>query len=343
MGIATTLMGILPTYSVAGIAAPILLVTLRFLQGFGIGGEWGGAITLVMESVSEKRRGFFGATVQIGNGFGLILASGIVSILTAVMSKAQFQSWAWRIPLLFSAVLIIIGIIIRLKIEESPQFERLEESKKVARVPLGVTLQRHWRMVLLAIGMYIAPASFGFTQGVFLLSYLVGTMKVAASAALLANVVSSVFHVCFTLVGGLASDRFGRFKAYILGGALIIPNVVIMFGSAATGSVPIIMVAMCFVGMFAGFAYGAQAALFFELFPARVRYTGVSLGFQVATVLGGGLTPIFAAALTQATGNTVAISLYIISLAVLLIACAVVVPRVLRYEAKLELLDKASN
>lgn len=333
MGCATVCMGLLPTYAVAGVAAPILLVTLRFVQGFGIGGEWGGAITLMMESAPERRRGVFGAVVQLGSGFGIILATGVVTVLTALLSHDQLIAWGWRIPLLFSAVLIIIGLIIRAKIEESPQFEKLEEKNEVTRAPLLETLRTHWHVVLLAIGMYIAVAAFGFTQGVYYVSYLVNTIKVPASTAVVANLVAAIMYLIFTFVGGWLSDRFGRIAAYIVGGILIIPSPFIMFGTGATGSVGLIMVGMVIIGAFTGVAYGAQASLFFELFPARIRYTGVSLGFQIAAVLGGGLTPLIAASLTQATGTTLAVSLYLVALAVLMIVCTLAAPRLLQREA----------
>lgn len=330
MGLATAFMGLLPTLEAAGIIAPILLVLLRFVQGFGLGGEWGGAITLMMETAPAKRRGLFGAAVQTGSGLGIILATAVVTGLVTVLSPEQVFAWGWRIPLLLSFVLVIVGLFIRARIDESPEFVRLEKTSKVVKAPLSETLRHHYKMVLLAIGMYIAVAAFGFTQGVYFVSYLINSVHVSQATATTANLIAAVFYLLATLFGGWLSDKLTRTRAYIIGGCLLIPAPFIMFAAGSTGSVPVIFATMALVGALGGVAYGAQAALFFELFPARVRYTGISLGFQIAAVLGGGLTPLLAASLAQATGSTFAVSLYIVALAVLMIVCTMVAPRVLR-------------
>ncbi|MCW4457521.1 MFS transporter [Microbacterium sp. MPKO10] len=334
MGIATTLMGALPTLAQAGIVAPILLVVLRFIQGFGIGGEWGGATTLMMESTPAKRRGFFGAAVQTGSGMGIILATGLVTLMFVVLTPEQIDAWGWRIPLLFSIVLVVIGLIVRSHIEESPDFEQREASATIAKTPLLEALARHWKMVLVAIGMYIAVAAFGFTQGVFFINYLINGADFPQYLATIANLVAAVTYLFATLIGGVLSDRFGRSVVYLVGGVLLIPASFIMFGSGMTGSVPIVMIAMAIVGLFSGIAYGAQASLFFELFPARVRYTGVSLGFQIAAVLGGGLSPLIASSLVEATGSVMSVAIYISALSLLLVVCTLVAPRVLEAEKK---------
>ncbi|MFE4196653.1 MFS transporter [Paenarthrobacter sp. NPDC056912] len=336
MGLATALMGFLPTLATAGILAPILLIALRFVQGFGLGGEWGGAITLMMETAPEKKRGIFGAAVQTGSGLGIILATAMVTGLAAMLTPEQMFEWGWRIPLLFSFVLVIVGLIIRSKIDESPEFMNLERSAKVVKAPLWETLRYHYKMVLVAVGMYIAVAAFGFTQGVFFVSYLVNTVHVSQATATTANLIAAVTYLLSTLLGGWLSDKLSRTRAYVIGACLLIPAPFIMFAAGSTGSVPVIFAAMAIVGSLGGVAYGAQAALFFELFPARVRYTGISLGFQFAAVLGGGLTPLLAASLAQSTGSTVPVSLYIAGLAVLMIICTLIAPRILRRQQQAE-------
>lgn len=333
MGLATALMGVLPTYETAGWIAPVLLVSLRFIQGFGIGGEWGGAVTLMLESTPEKKRGLFGALVQTGSGMGIMLATGVVTLMVTTLSPEQLLAWGWRIPLLLSLVLVVVGLIIRSKIEESPEFQVLEQKADVARAPIAETLRKHWRMVILAIGMYIGIAAFGFTQGVYFVSYLTNTVQVPQAVATTANLVAAFFYFLATIIGGLLSDKIGRLKAYILGGLLLVPAPFLMFGAGATGSIPLIFVAMAVIGLLTGIGYGSQAALFFTLFPPRVRYTGISVGFQVAAVIGGGVTPLLAAALTESTGSTLPISLYIVSLAALLILCSLAAPRLIRKEA----------
>lgn len=333
MGIATMLMGLLPTYAQVGALAPVLLVLLRFVQGLGIGGEWGGAITLMMESAPERRRGIFGSAVQTGSGLGIMLSTGVVTLLFVLLTPEQIDAWGWRIPLLFSVVLVAVGLIIRSKIEESPAFREREAVAAPPRVPVFETLRKHWRMVLVAIGMYISVAAFGFTQGVFFVSYLVNQMQIAPATATLANLVAAAGYLLATLLGGWLSDRIGRTRAYLVGAVLILIGPFLMFGIGATGSVPLILAVMPVVGALGGVAYGAQAALFFELFPARVRYTGISLGFQIAAVLGGGLTPLIAASLTEATGTTTSVSIYLGALTALMIVCTLVAPRVIRREA----------
>ncbi|XAS71293.1 MFS transporter [Micrococcaceae bacterium Sec5.1] len=330
MGLATALMGFLPTLAAAGILAPILLITLRFIQGFGLGGEWGGAITLMMETAPQKKRGIFGAAVQTGSGLGIILATATVTALATLLTPQQMFDWGWRIPLLFSFVLVIAGLIIRSKIDESPEFKQLEKSAKVVKAPLWETLRHHYKMVLVAIGMYIAVAAFGFTQGVFFVSYLLNTVHVSQATATTANLIAAVTYLLATLLGGWLSDKLTRTRAYVIGACLLIPAPFIMFAAGSTGSVPVIFTAMALVGALGGVAYGAQAALFFELFPARIRYTGISLGFQFAAVLGGGLTPLLGASLAQSTGSTLPVSIYIAGLAVLMIICTLVAPRILR-------------
>lgn len=334
MGLATMFMGLLPTYSQVGVWAPISLVLLRFIQGFAIGGEWGGAVTLMMESAPAKRRGLFGAAVQTGAGLGIILATGMISGLFLLLTMEQIMAWGWRIPLLFSVVLVVVGLVVRSKISESPVFEDEKKADDTPRVPILETLRFHWRMVLLAIGMYVGVAAFGFTQGVFFTSYLVNTVHLTPAIASLANLIAAVGYLLATIVGGLLSDKLTRTKAYVIGGFLIIGATLLMFALGATGSQTVILCGMFVVGAMSGIAYGAQASLFFELFPARVRYTGVSLGFQIAAVLGGGLTPLIAASLTQATGSTVAIAVYISVLAIIMIACTLASPRVLRAEQR---------
>lgn len=332
MGGATCLMGVLPTYASIGFFAPLLLVALRFVQGFGIGGEWGGAVTLMIESAPERRRGVFGSLVQTGSGLGIILGTGTVAVLTSALSEEQLLAWGWRVPFLVSAVLVAVGLVIRARIDESPEFEKLEADSQVTRAPLLETLRHHYRMVLLSIGMYVAVAAFGFTQGVFFVSYLIDSVHVSATAATTANLIASVFYLLATLLGGWMSDRFSRIGTYVLGGVMLVPAPFLMFGAGSTGSVPVIFGAMVLIGVMTGIGYGSQAALFFELFPAKVRYTGISTGFQTAAVLGGGLTPLLAESLFQSSGTTVTVSLYIAALAVLMVACTLVAPRVVRSE-----------
>lgn len=333
MGGATMLMGLLPTYAQAGVLAPLLLITLRFLQGFGIGGEWGGAVSLMVESAPKGRRGLYGAAVQTGSGFGIILSSATLTILLTTLTSGQLLAWGWRLPLFFSAILVVVGIVVRTMIPESPQFAEVKAQEKIVKIPVGEVLRRHYRMVLTAIGLYIGVGAFGFIQGVFFISYITGSLGVDRATATAVNLTAAIFYLITTVLGGWLSDKFGRKRIYFLGAVLLVIAPFIMFGSAATGSVPLLFIGMAVVGAFSGIPYGVQASLFFELFPANVRYTGISMGFQIAVVLGGGLSPIIAQLLVTASGgNTIPVSLYIVVLAILMAVCTLIVSRVSRAE-----------
>jgi MHS family shikimate/dehydroshikimate transporter-like MFS transporter len=333
MGGATAIMGLLPTYEQIGIVAPILLVILRFVQGFGIGGEWGGAVSLMVESAPRSRRGLYGAAVQTGSGFGIVLSTATLTILLSSLSTEQLLAWGWRIPLLVSAILVVVGLVIRVMIPESPQFDKVVEQKAIVKVPVWNVIRFHYRTVLTAIGLYIGIGAFGFIQGVFFISYITGTLHISSATATEINLVAAACYLVTTVLGGWLSDRFGRRRMFFIGVFLMIPATFIMFGSAATGSVPLLFLGMAIVGACSGIPYGVQASLFYELFPAKVRYTGISLGFQIAVVLGGGLSPIIAQLLVGASGgSTVPVSLYIVVLAVLAMFCTLIVTRVTKTE-----------
>ncbi|MGH3585747.1 MAG: MFS transporter [Pseudonocardia sp.] len=328
MGGATFLMGLLPTYATAGVWAPIMLTVLRFCQGIGIGGEWGGAVSLMVENAPPRRRGWYGSLVQTGSALGIILSALTVTVLLAALSSEQLLSWGWRIPFLLSIVLVAVGVVVRLHIDESPEFQRLRATDRPARVPLWETLRSHPGTIGLAIGLYVAIAAFGFVVGVFVISYIVDQLGMPRSVAVSANLVGAFFYLAGILVAGRLSDRIGRLRAYLACGVLLVPTPFVLFALLDTRSVPIVFVACCLAQFVGGLPYGVQAALFCELFPARLRYTGISLGFQIATVLGGALAPTVASLLFAASGgNSSSIAAYLSALAVLMIACTLGVRR----------------
>lgn len=322
MGTATFLMGLLPSYATIGFWAPLLLTFLRFVQGFGIGGEWGGAVSLVVESAPDKRRGFYGSLVQLGSGFGIILASLTVSVLLATLSTEQLLTWGWRIPFLLSIVLVVVGMVVRLRLSESPAFQQVRHTGATSRIPLLTTLRRNPRNVAVATGLHVADAAFGFMLGVFAISYTVNQLGLPRSVAVAANLVNGIVYLAMTPVGGWVSDRIGRRRAYAAFAALLIPGVFAFFWLLDTGSIPLVFVANIIGGAVSGGIYGIQAAFFSELFATGSRYSGISVGFQLATVLGGALMPTVSTLLVEATdGGTWSIAVYVSALTVVTLVC----------------------
>ncbi|MQA01600.1 MAG: MFS transporter [Streptosporangiales bacterium] len=322
MGTATFLMGLLPSYATIGFWAPLLLTVLRFAQGFGIGGEWGGAVSLVVESAPARKRGFYGSLVQLGSGFGIIMASLTVTILLSVLSTEQLLAWGWRIPFLLSITLVGVGMVVRLRLAESPAFERVRHQGVRSRMPLLATLRRYPRNVAVATGLHVADAAFGFMLGVFAISYTSTQLGLPRSIAVAANLTNGITYLLMTPIGGWLSDRIGRKRAYGWCAALIIPAVFVFFALVETKEIPLVFLGNAIAGAVGGAIYGIQAAFFSELFATNNRYSGISIGFQFATVLGGALMPTVATLLLAASGGaTWSISAYIAGLTVITLIC----------------------
>lgn len=320
MGVATVLIGLLPTYAAIGIAAPLLLTLLRFLQGFGIGGEWGGAVTLVVEHASVRRKGFYGSLVQTGSGFGTVLSSLTIALLLGTLSRTQMAAWGWRIPFLLSAVLLAIGLWARGSLTESPAFETLRDRGELPEAPLVETLRDHGLRLLLSIGIYTSLAAFGFLM-VFIVSYAIDVLGFSQIVVVNAMLAGSVAYLMAIPIGGLLSDRFGLYRSFMVCGITRIPLCFVFFALLDTRSVMLLVAGLLLAGAMNGLLYGMQAALFVKLFPVRIRYTGISLGFQTASVFGG-LTPVAATLLLGAGGGkSWCISLLMSGLCALTVLC----------------------
>jgi len=303
MGVATFLIGLLPTYASVGIWAPILLLVLRIFQGIGIGGEWGGAVLLAVEHSPSGNRGFYGSWPQIGVPAGLLLSAGVVYLLS-FLGDAEFLAWGWRVAFLLSAVLVVIGLYIRLRILETPAFSRLQETKKVVSVPVVELFRTHGKNTLLGLGArYIEGVTFNI-YGVFLVGYLTGTLHVSRQTALAGVMISSAIMIIMLPIFGNLSDRVGRRRLFGAAGLLI---GVLTFGAfwlMGTKDPLLIWIAITIPFAFVYPAvYGPQAALFSELFDTRVRYTGISFVYQFSGIFASGLTPIIATALLPAGGG----------------------------------------
>jgi MHS family shikimate/dehydroshikimate transporter-like MFS transporter len=318
MGLATFLIGVLPTYSQIGVAAPALLVLLRFIQGFGVGGEWGGAVLMAVEHGHAGRRGLYAAWVQAGVPAGSLLATGVFSIFS-LLPEAAFMSWGWRVPFLLGIGLLGIGLFIRLNVFESPLFAQMREKTKTVRVPIFEVIRRYPRNVLLAIGARMAENGCYYIFTVFALSYGDEVLGIPRSVILNGALLGAAFQFVAIPLFGVLSDRVGRRPVYLGGAVALALFAFPFFWLMSTGSTPLIWLAIV-VGLFLHAAmYAPQAAFFSELFGTEVRYSGASVGYQLASPLAGGVAPLIAASLLTVTGGAWSVAVYLIVLAAITI------------------------
>jgi metabolite-proton symporter len=317
MGVATFAIGLLPTYQTIGAAAPVLLVALRLAQGFGLGGEWGGAVLMAVEHAPANRRGFYGSWPQTGAPAGLLLSTAVFAIISRLPEQALL-SWGWRVPFLMSALLVGVGAFIRLSVVESPEFAKVKTERKEARLPILDVLEHHKRSVLLSMGARLAENAYFYVYTTFVLAYATQRVHVTKQTVLTGVLMAAALHLVAIPIFGLLSDVFGRRPVYMFGAVFSGVFTFPFFFLVDSGSPPLIWLAIV-VGISIGHAamYGPQASFFSELFGARVRYTGASLGYQFASVIAGGLSPMIAATLLDlAHGEFWPIALYMMALAV---------------------------
>jgi metabolite-proton symporter len=302
MGLATFQIGLLPTYAQAGVAAPVLLVVLRFIQGFGVGGEWGGAVLMAVEHGHRGRRGLYASWVQAGVPAGLLLATAVFN-LCALLPEQAFMRWGWRVPFLLGIGLLGVGLFIRLRVLESPLFTQLQDQSKPVRVPFVEVIRRYPRNVLLAIGARFAENGCFYIFTVFVLTYASVQLGLPKTTILNGVLVASAVQFVVIPLFGVLSDHVGRRPVY-LGGALALAVFAFpFFAMVDTRSTLAIWLAII-VGLIVHAAmYAPQAAFFSELFGTEVRYSGASIGYQLASPLAGGLAPLIATALLQWSGG----------------------------------------
>jgi len=328
MGGATFAMGLLPTYATIGIAAPILLTLLRLVQGFALGGEWGGAVLIVSEHGGADRRGFWASWPQCGAPGGNLLATAVLAILAAVQTDADFLSWGWRIPFLLSAVLVVIGLWIRLAVTESPVFlaaqRRAAERGVAEKAPIVQVFKHSWRQVLIAMGARMGENVSYYVITAFILVYLTESLGLAKSVGLNAVLIGSAVHFVTIPLWGALSDRVGRRAVYLFGAVGMAAWGFVFFAMLDTRSFGVIALATTVGLVLHGAMYGPQAAFFSELFGTRVRYSGASVGYQLASILAGAVAPLIAVALLNAWDSTVPVSLYLAAMCVLTVVAVLV-------------------
>ena len=301
MGVATFLIGAMPTYAAIGIWAPVILVTLRIAQGVGVGGEWGGAVLMSVEHAPAGRRGFFGSWPQMGVPAGLFLSTVVFLIVQQTTSDEAFLAWGWRIPFLLSAILVGVGLFVRLRLYESPAFQRVKETRTEAPMPILDVLRKYPREVLLAMGMRIAENGTFYILTVWVLVYGHEDLKLAKSTMLWGVVIAALIGLITIPWYGALSDRLGRRPLYLGGALFSLLFAFPFFWLVNTGTEILIWLAIVLgVNIGHDLMYGPQAAFFSELFGTRVRYSGASLGYQLASVIAGGFAPLIAAALLKA-------------------------------------------
>ncbi|WP_309064719.1 MFS transporter [Microbacterium sp.] len=325
MGLATSLIGVLPTYADIGIMATVMLVFLRVLQGFSAGGEWGGAALMSVEHAPVGRRGLFGAFPQIGVPIGMILATFTMWVLRSSMTEEAFLAWGWRLPFLFSIVLIVVGYIIRRAVEESPIFKELLERKRESSAPLAILFRHHGREVLLTALIFIANNAAGYLLIAFFTTYVSTVVGMPQPTALLMTTLASFGWLIFTMAGGWLSDRLGRVRTFQIGYALIAVWAIPMWFLIDSGNVALFFIALFVLTIGLGLSYGPQSALYAEMFPADVRYSGVSIGYALGAILGGAFAPLIAQLLLQNTGVSWSIGVYVLVITIIsLVAVSVV-------------------
>jgi MFS transporter, MHS family, shikimate and dehydroshikimate transport protein len=320
MGVATVMIGLLPTYETIGVWAPVLLVTLRFVQGLGIGGEWGGAVLMAVEHAPPEKRGFYGSWPQMGVPAGLIL-SNIIFLAVSTLPEEAFLAWGWRVPFILSIVLVAVGLFIRLAVMESPSFHRVQSSNTQARIPIVDVVRLFPKQVLLAAGAFIVINAYFYILVSYLINYATEAAGMSRAEILTILVISSVISFFAIPFFAILSDRMGRRPLYLAGCVLMGISAFPLFWATDTASFWLVLPAHVFGLVALSIAYGPQAAMYAEAFATRVRYSGISLGYQGGSIFGGAIAPIIATALFAATGTSTSIALYVLAIAILSFIC----------------------
>jgi metabolite-proton symporter len=342
MGIASVLIGVLPSYATLGALAPVLLVVLRLVQGLGVGGEWGGSVTLAMEWGNPRRRGFIASWPQVGVPIGLLLSTGAVS-LTSHLAGDAFESWAWRIPFLASAVLIGLGLWVRLGVLDSPLFAREKEAERIEKLPTVEVIKRHPKEILLSAMLRMSEQMPFYIFTVFVLEY--GTDELGFGKNFLTNSVAAAAALSLIMVPlfGHLSDKIGRKRMYTIGAVLTFAWAIPYFALLNQKDPTLAFIAIFLSLIPHDMQYGPQAALIAETFRTKLRYSGAGLGYQLASVFAGGPAPLLAAYLLHRFDSSLPIALYIMAGAVVTVIATALLPNPVRAQIDREFTEAAEE
>jgi metabolite-proton symporter len=316
MGVATFAIGLLPTYASIGVMAPVLLLVCRLAQGFAVGGEWGGAVLMAAEHGDPERRGFWSSWPQAGVPLGNLLATGVLFVLAAFQSDEAFESWGWRIPFLLSAVLVLIGLYVRLQLEESPVYQEAKDEiaeQKQSHMPLLEVIRTYPREVLIAMGMRMAENISYYIFTVISITYITTYLDADRDIILKALLIGAAVQFFMVPAFGALSDKVGRRPLYLAGAVGVGVWTFVFFGMLDSLDTGTILIAVLVGLLFHSLMYAPQAAFFSELFGTSVRYTGASVGYQLASIFAGALAPLIAVELLGAVEekNTTAVGIYV--------------------------------
>lgn len=316
MGVATFLIGLLPTYDTIGIAAPILLILLRILQGVSAGGEWGGAALMSVEYAPDNRRGLFGAFPQSGVPLGLTIATSVMLITMGIVGTENYLAWGWRIPFLLSIVLVVVGYAIRRLVDESPVFQAMQAESAERSAPLPLLFKKHWGRVIQGALIFAAQQAAGYLVIAFFASYAQKTLDLSPAVAWTGTLVGGILWTIFMFVAGAWSDKIGRRNTFIIGYVLLVIVEAIMWFLVDSRNPFLYVLAIALLALPLALTLGPQPAMYAEMFPADVRYSGVSIAYALGAILGGAFAPMIAQMILDSTGKAWMISIYLIGLTV---------------------------